>query len=98
MSSSQAKKVLLQFGAWEPDDVLLNGQQAPEARNVIPGKRGYRSLPGVSRLSFPQLPGGRCLAACTLRDVNGDLLTLAASSAGPVYALQGGEWVAKLTT
>ncbi len=95
--SNTAKKALLAFGPWEPDDVLLNGQQAPEARNVIPGKRGYRYLPGVSRLSFPQLPGGRCLAACTLRDVNGDLLTLAASASGPVYALQGGEWVAKLS-
>ena len=95
--TAKASKTVLEFGAWEPDDPLLRGLQAPEARNVIPGKRGYRYLPGVSRLSFPQLPGGRCLAAYTLKDVNGDLLTIAASSAGPIYALEGGEWVSKLS-
>lgn len=97
MSAPQAKKTLLEFGPWEPDDVLLNGQQAPEARNVIPAKRGYRYLPDVSRLYYPPIPGGRCLAAFTIKDVNGDLLTLAASASGPVYALEGGEWVEKLS-
>ena len=92
----KAQKQLLEFGPWEPDNVLLRGVQAPEARNVVPAKRGYRSFPGFSRFSYPPLPGGRCLSAYTVKDVNGDLLTLAASSDGGIYALQGGSWVSKL--
>ena len=39
-----ADMITLEFGPWEPDAALLAGQQAPEARNVIPAKRGDKSV------------------------------------------------------
>ena len=43
------QKVQLEFGAWEPDQALLNGQQVPAAQGVIPAKRGYRPFPRIVR-------------------------------------------------
>lgn len=86
-------KTRLDFGAWEPDAALLNGQQAPEARNVAPAKRGYKPLFGTSPMGFPAL-SGVVLAGYALKDVDGNLLTLAATSSG-IYALENKQWVQK---
>lgn len=78
-------KTRLDFGAWEPDVAILNGTQAPEAKNVVPAKRGYRPLFSTSPMGFPAL-SGIVLAGYALKDVDNNLLTLAATSSG-IYAL-----------
>lgn len=83
----------LEFGPWEPDAALLDGAQAPEAKNVIPARRGYRPLSGLSPLLHPAL-SERVLAAFSLKDTGGNLLTFAAVKSG-IYALEGGEWAEK---
>lgn len=85
-------KVALEFGAWEPDAALLNGQQAPEAKNCIPAKRGYRPMRGVAPMMYPAL-SGKVLDAASLR-VGESLLTWAATDGG-LHALEAGEWAQK---
>ena len=85
-------KVALEFGAWEPDAALLNGQQAPEAKNCVPAKRGYRPMRGLLPMRYGPLPG-KALEAASLR-IGEDLLTWAAT-AGGIHALEAGEWVQK---
>lgn len=82
-------KVSLEFGAWEPDAALLNGQQAPEARNVTPAKRGYRPLRGILPMQYPALEG-KVLEAASLRV--GDELLVWAATAGGLFALEAGGW------
>ena len=85
-------KVALEFGAWEPDAALLNGQQAPEAKNCAPAKRGYRPMRGIAPMVYPALTG-KVLDAASLR-AGEELLTWAATD-GEVFALEGGKWVQK---
>ena len=85
----------LAFGPWEPDAALLDGRQAPEARNVVPGNRGYRPLHGLSALAFPALDS-QARAGFSLKDTDGNLLTLAATD-NALYALENGAWTAKYT-
>ena len=87
-------KVALAFGAWEPDAALLNGQQAPEAKNCAPAKRGYRPMRGIAPVGYPALTG-KVLDAASLR-VGESLLTWAATDGG-VFALEGKEWKQKHT-
>ena len=85
-------KVDLEFGSWEPDAALLNGQQAPEAKNCVPAKRGYRPMRGLLPMQYGPLPG-KVLDAASLR-AGEELLTWAAT-AGGLFALEGGEWKQK---
>ena len=85
-------KVALEFGSWEPDAALLNGQQAPEAKNCVPAKRGYRPMRGLLPMQYGPLPG-KVQDAASLR-AGEDLLTWAATSGG-LFALEGGEWKQK---
>lgn len=87
------KKMKLEFGPWEPDAALLGGAQASEAKNVIPAKRGYRPMLGLSPMKFPALPGA-VSSAFSLKDAEGNLLTLACAGQA-VYALENGVWVQK---
>lgn len=87
-------KVALDFGAWEPDAALLNGQQAPEAKGCAPAKRGYRPMRGIAPMVYPALTG-KVLDAASLR-VGESLLTWAATD-GELYALEGGKWEQKLS-
>ena len=89
------KKTRLDFGAWEPDAALLNGQQAPEARNVIPAKRGYRPLYGSVTLAYDALPS-QVKAAYSQRDLYGTNTTFAATTEG-IYTLEGKAWTQKYT-
>ena len=86
-------RIRLDFGAWEPDAALLDGAQAPEARNVIPARRGYRPLPGLVAQPVPALES-RVLGAFSLKDTDGNLLTFAATEGG-IRALEGRGWVEK---
>lgn len=86
-------KVRLDFGPWEPDVALLNGQQAPEAKNVVPASRGYKPLFGASVMQYPAL-SGRVISSFSMKDVDGNLLTLAATSEG-IFALENKLWVQK---
>lgn len=45
----------IEFAAWEPDQPAYGGQQALDAQNVIPGKRGYRCMPGLAKMAKPAL-------------------------------------------
>lgn len=83
-------KVSLEFGAWEPDAALLNGQQAPEARNCIPGRRGYRPMHSLAPMLFPALPE-RVRAGFSKKD--GETLLTYAATQGGIYALENSEWV-----
>lgn len=83
------------FGSFEPDAPLLSGEQAVEARNVIPGRRGYRSLPSLADMGKNALES-RALGAFSLKDLSGALHTLAGTETG-IYALEGKLWVAKHT-
>ena len=85
-------KVALEFGAWEPDAALLNGQQAPEAKNCIPAKRGYRLMQSLAPMLFPALP--ERVRACFSKKDGETLLTYVATQGG-VYALENQEWVSK---
>lgn len=86
-------RTTVEFGSWEPDVPLLAGRQASEARNVIPGKRGYRCLRGLVGMQYPALPEA-ALAAASLRNLDGSLLTVAATDSG-IFALEGGAWLRK---
>lgn len=83
----------IDFGAWEPDAALLDGRQAPEARNVIPSARGYRPLSGCAALGFDALPSA-AKAAFSRRDMYGTNTTFAATLEG-LYALEGRRWTLK---
>lgn len=87
-----ATKVRLEFGPWEPDAALLDGAQVPQARNVVPARRGYRPLNGLADLQFGPLPE-RVRAAFSRRDGE-DLLTFAATEGG-IFALEAGAWEQK---
>lgn len=89
------KREVLEFGAWEPDAPLLAGRQVSEARNVIPGRRGYRCLRGLAAMQYEAIPEP-VRAAVTLRILDGGLFTFAATEGG-IYCLEAGEWVQKLT-
>jgi hypothetical protein len=82
--------VTVEFGAWEPDAALLNGQQAPEARNVIPAQRGYRSMPGMDKGRYAAL-SDPVLEMFSTKQMDGTILTYAATS-DDIYALEGGAW------
>ena len=86
---------MLPFGSFEPDAPILSGEQAVEARNVIPGRRGYRSLPSLADMGKNVLDS-RALGAFSLKDLSGALHTLAGTETG-IYALEGKLWVAKHT-
>ena len=86
-------RIRLDFGAWEPDAALLDGRQAPEAKNVVPAKRGYRPLFSTSTMGFSAL-SGVVLSGYAMKDVDGNLLTLAATSEG-IFALENKQWVQK---
>ncbi|HJD98011.1 hypothetical protein [Mailhella massiliensis] len=86
-------KTRLDFGPWEPDAALLNGAQAPEARNVIPAARGYRPLPSAAALNLDPMPS-QVKAAYARHDMYGTNIAFAAA-AGGIYALEGGSWVQK---
>jgi hypothetical protein len=85
--------VTVEFGAWEPDAALLNGQQAPEARNVIPAKRGYRSMPGMDKGRYAAL-SDPALEMFSTKQMDGTILTYAATS-DDIYALEGGVWTSR---
>ena len=87
------KKTRLAFGAWEPDAALLNGEQTPEARNVIPARRGYRPLCGSVALAYDALPS-QAKAAYSQRDLYGTNTTFAATAEG-IYTLEGKTWAPK---
>ncbi len=86
-------KTRLDFGPWEPDAALLNGTQAPEARNVIPSARGYRPMSSVAELKFDALPS-QVKAAYARRDLYGTNIAFAATQEG-LYTLEGASWVRK---
>ncbi|HIU18277.1 MAG TPA: hypothetical protein IAB01_07495 [Candidatus Avidesulfovibrio excrementigallinarum] len=83
----------LAFGPWEPDAALLDGRQAPEARNVVPGRRGYRPLHGLSPQVYPALDS-QVRAGFSLKGTDGSLLTLAATDSA-IYALENGVWTSR---
>lgn len=85
-------RVTLEFGPWEPDAALLDGVQAPEARNVIPAQRGYRPMHGLAPAQFAALPE-QVRAGFSKKD--GDTLLTYMATAGGIYALEAGEWVGK---
>ena len=85
-------KVALEFGAWEPDAALLNGQQAPEARNCIPAKRGYRPMQSLAPMLFDALPE-QVRAGFSKKD--GETLLTYVATKGGIYALENSAWVAK---
>ena len=85
------KTLTIEFGAWEPDAALLSGQQAPEARNVIPARRGYHFFPAQERGRYPAL-AAQAMEVLTTKDLAGDLQTCAATN-GKIYALENGAWV-----
>ena len=87
--------VTVEFGAWEPDAALLNGQQAPEARNVIPAKRGYHPVPSVVAVTTTALADAP-IEVFTNRDMNDSLVT-AAATADSIYMLESGAWVQRYT-
>lgn len=86
-------KTRLDFGPWEPDAALLNGTQAPEARNVIPAARGCRPMASVAALKFDALPLP-VKAAYARRDLYGTNITFAATAEG-LYSLEGKSWSQK---
>lgn len=86
------RKIALEFGAWEPDAALLNGQQAPEARNCIPAKRGYRPMHSLAPMLFDALPE-QVREGFSKKD--GDTLLTYLATEGGLYALENGEWVEK---
>ena len=85
-----ADRITVEFGPWEPDAALLNGQQAPEARNVIPAKRGYRPVQSVVAVTTAALPE-RVREVYTSKDLAGDIITAAATKNG-IYMLEAGDW------
>ena len=84
------KTIPLDFGAWEPDAALLAGQQAPEALNVIPAKRGYRPMPGMEQGRYAAL-AGRAYEMFSVKDLDGSMLTYAAT-VGKIWALENSAW------
>ena len=85
--------VTVEFGPWEPDTALLNGQQAPEAKNVIPAKRGYHGVPSLVAVTSSAL-AAPVLEVFTSKAMDGTLIT-AASTADGIYMLEAGEWVSR---
>lgn len=92
-----ADRITLEFGPWEPDAALLGGTQAMEARNVIPAKRGYRSLNGLQATIQTPL-AEPVLAVYVGHELNGTMLTEAATTSGIyeyAYASDHWEWQQK---
>ena len=85
------RNIRMDFGPWEPDAALLEGAHAPEARNVIPARRGWRPLPGMAPLQLDALPSA-VRAAFTVRGLHGTDSTFAATAEG-VFSLEGRSWV-----
>lgn len=88
-----AETITVEFAAWEPDAALLNGQQVPEARNVIPAKRGYRPVPAVVAVTSAALDN-TVLEVFSSKAMDGTLTTYASTATG-IYALEAGAWVAR---
>lgn len=84
------KRFTLEFGAWEPDAALLEGKQAPEAKNIIPARRGYVPMKGLAPMPPAALPGA-VTAACSLRLFN-DSLHFFACTADSIFHLENGAW------
>ena len=83
----------IEFAAWEPDQPAYGGQQALDAQNVIPGKRGYRCMPGLAKMAKPALSSS-VLGAFSMKDLSGGLITVASTEHG-IFSLDGAEWVQK---
>ena len=85
-----ADRITLEFGPWEPDAALLGGQQAQEARNVLPAKRGYRPVRALNAMNAPAL-ASRALDVFVGKGMDGTIATLAATASG-IYELSSGAW------
>lgn len=87
-----ADRITLEFGPWEPDAALLGGQQAMEACNVIPAKRGYKPLHGLQTVL--QVPLAEpVLAVFVGKDMAGNVLTEAATASGIYeYVYENDAW------
>lgn len=85
-------KVALEFGAWEPDAALLNGQQAPEARNCVPGKRGYKLMRGISPMPYKAVDS--IVRDGFSKKEGENLITVTATDTG-LYSLENGAWAQK---
>ena len=83
----------IEFAAWEPDQPAYGGQQALDAQNVIPGKRGYRCMPGLAKMAKPALSSS-VLGAFSMKDLSGGLITVASTEHG-IFSLDGAEWAQK---
>ena len=90
--SAALTRVALDFGPWEPDAALLGGAHAPEARNVIPARRGYRPMHGLAPAQFAPLPE-QVRAGFSKKD--GDTLLTYMATEGGIFALEAGDWVSK---
>lgn len=89
------KRFSLDFGPWEPDMALLEGKQAPEARNVIPAKRGYLPMRGLAPMPTPAV-AGRVTDAICLKIFNDDLHFFACTDSA-IYHLESGAWASSLS-
>ena len=85
-----ADRLTVEFGSWEPDAALLNGRQAPEAKNVIPARRGYHPMPGMEAGRYDPLTEAAMEMFSTV-DLQGTMQTYAATDGG-LWALEGGTW------
>ena len=87
-----ADRITLEFGPWEPDAALLGGQQAPEARNVIPAKRGYRSVQSL-QAAIPEALPARALDVFMGKAMDDNVRTVAATASGLYeYAYADSAW------
>jgi len=86
-------KFTAEFGAWEPDSAIFNGQQAPVICNVIPAARGYSAMKGLVPLIYNALPS-RVYTGFTHRKIDSTLLTYA-MTVGNIYALENSVWTSK---
>ena len=87
-----ADKITLEFGSWEPDMALLAGQQAMEAQNVIPAKRGYKSIKSLQAVL--QVPlASRALEVFVGKTMDDTIATVAATSSGIYqYEYDNNQW------
>lgn len=83
----------IEFSAWEPDQPVYGGIQSSEALNVIPGKRGYRCMPGLAKMAKPAL-SSRVIGAFSMKDLSGGLITVVSTEQG-IFSLDGAEWAQK---
>lgn len=91
-----ADKITLEFAAWEPDMALLAGQQVMEARNVMPAKRGYKSVQELQAVLQAALPA-RVLDVFVGKAMDDTITTVATTEDG-IYELLSNAWVQKYNT